>query len=196
MYCKLFHLVLSCLVGQWSSHICQLPIFPCLEVCVGGGGSRALQPVTKIIHIFPPLCAGVQGGLGGYIIGCRGPSGGGCNQNFVRDYPLFSRLWMWYSFHQLLLDIIFWSHGGNCFTPPTSMDFYLPIIPPRRDRRPALYSPNPLCIRLCFMRFMSTPPPPLTRTSTRKRMMRIIWRCWSICPTLTLVGWRRWVVWE
>ena len=38
--------------------------------------------------------------------------------------------------------------------------FSLPIILPRRDRRPASYSANPLCIRLCFIRFMSTHPPP------------------------------------
>ena len=38
--------------------------------------------------------------------------------------------------------------------------FPLPIILPRRDRRPALYSANPLSTRLCFIRFMSTHPPP------------------------------------
>ena len=38
--------------------------------------------------------------------------------------------------------------------------FPLPIILPRRDRRPALYSANPLCTRLCFIRFMSTHPTP------------------------------------
>ena len=37
--------------------------------------------------------------------------------------------------------------------------FPLPIILPRRDRRPALYSANPLCTRLCFIRFMPTHPP-------------------------------------
>ena len=35
----------------------------------------------------------------------------------------------------------------------------LPNILPRRDRRPALYSANPLCTRLCVIRFMSTHPP-------------------------------------
>ena len=38
--------------------------------------------------------------------------------------------------------------------------FPLPIILPRRDSRPALYSANPLCTRLCFIRFMSTHPLP------------------------------------
>ena len=38
--------------------------------------------------------------------------------------------------------------------------FPLPIILPRRDRRPALYSANPLCTRLCFVKFMSTHAPP------------------------------------
>ena len=38
--------------------------------------------------------------------------------------------------------------------------FPLSIVLPRRDRRPALYSVNPLCIRLCFIRFMSTHCPP------------------------------------
>ena len=38
--------------------------------------------------------------------------------------------------------------------------FHLPIIIPRRDRIPALYCANPLCTRLCFIRFMSTHPPP------------------------------------
>ena len=38
--------------------------------------------------------------------------------------------------------------------------FPLPIILSRRDRRPDLYSVNPLCTRLCFIRFMSTHPPP------------------------------------
>ena len=33
--------------------------------------------------------------------------------------------------------------------------FPLPIILPRRYRRPALYSANPLSTRLCFIRFMS-----------------------------------------
>ena len=60
-----------------------------------------------------------------------------------------------------LLDIIFWAHGGNCCPPPLLVDpFPLPIIIPRRDRRPALYSANPLCTRLCFIRFMSAHPPP------------------------------------
>ena len=38
--------------------------------------------------------------------------------------------------------------------------FPLPIILPRRYRRPALYSANPLSTRLCFIRFMSIHPPP------------------------------------
>ena len=38
--------------------------------------------------------------------------------------------------------------------------FPLLIILPRRYRRPALYSANPLSNRLCFIRFMSTHPPP------------------------------------
>ena len=38
--------------------------------------------------------------------------------------------------------------------------FPLPSILSRRDRRPALYSANPLCTRLCVIRFMSAPPPP------------------------------------
>ena len=38
--------------------------------------------------------------------------------------------------------------------------FTLPIFLPRRDRRPALYSANPLCTRLCFIRFVSAHPPP------------------------------------
>ena len=37
--------------------------------------------------------------------------------------------------------------------------FPLLIILPRRYRRPALYSANPLSTRLCFIRFMSTHPP-------------------------------------
>ena len=37
--------------------------------------------------------------------------------------------------------------------------FLLPIIPTRRDRRPNFYSANPLCTRLCFIRFMSPHPP-------------------------------------
>ena len=36
--------------------------------------------------------------------------------------------------------------------------FPLPIILPRRDRRPALYSANLLCTRLCFISFMSAHP--------------------------------------
>ena len=45
--------------------------------------------------------------------------------------------------------------------PPTSISFPpLLIILPRRYRRPALYSANPLSTRLCFIRFMSTHPPP------------------------------------
>ena len=38
--------------------------------------------------------------------------------------------------------------------------FPLPIILPRIYRIPALYSANPLCTRLCFIRFMSTHCPP------------------------------------
>ena len=38
--------------------------------------------------------------------------------------------------------------------------FPLPNIIPRIDRRPALYSANPLCTRLCFIRFMYTHQPP------------------------------------
>ena len=38
--------------------------------------------------------------------------------------------------------------------------FPLPIILPRIYRIPALYLANPLCTRLCFIRFMSTHPPP------------------------------------
>ena len=38
--------------------------------------------------------------------------------------------------------------------------FPLLIILPRRYQRPALYSANPLSTRLCFIRFMSTNPPP------------------------------------
>ena len=46
-------------------------------------------------------------------------------------------------------------------TPPLLVcTFTLPIILPRIDRRPALYSANPLCIRLCLIRFMYTYPPP------------------------------------
>ena len=38
--------------------------------------------------------------------------------------------------------------------------FSLLIILPRRYRRPALYSANPLYTRLFFIRFISTHPPP------------------------------------
>ena len=38
--------------------------------------------------------------------------------------------------------------------------FPLPIILPRRYRRSALYSANPLCTRFCFIMFMSAHPPP------------------------------------
>ena len=43
---------------------------------------------------------------------------------------------------------------------PLVYPFTLPIILPRRDRRSALYSANPLCTRFCFIRFMSNHPPP------------------------------------
>ena len=36
--------------------------------------------------------------------------------------------------------------------------FSLPIILPRRDRRPDLYSDNSLCTRLCFIRYPHPPP--------------------------------------
>ena len=44
-------------------------------------------------------------------------------------------------------------------TPLLVYTFPLLIILPRRYRRPALYSSNPLSTRLCFIRFMSTHPP-------------------------------------
>ena len=46
------------------------------------------------------------------------------------------------------------------FVPPLLVyPFPFHIILTSRDRRPALYFANPLCIRLCFIRFMSTHPP-------------------------------------
>ena len=46
--------------------------------------------------------------------------------------------------------------------PPPLLVYHLTllIILPRIYRRPALYSANPLSTRLCFIRFMSTHPPP------------------------------------
>ena len=149
----------------------------CWESCQKGGGSRARQPVTKISLGIPPLVWWRSGGLvwvldniyhhsqaprpaGGYIMGPSGPSGGWCNQNFIKDYPLFFRLWTWYSCRQLLLYIIFWSHGVKCFPPLLVYPFPILIILPSRYRRPDLYSANPLSTRLCFIRFMSTHPPP------------------------------------
>ena len=118
----------------------SLPL--CLEVCVGGGGSRYPQPVTNFFPGIPPLLWWHSGRLvwslekytslrpprpvGGYIMGPSGPSGGGFNRKFVRNSPLFSRSWTWYSCHHLLFDIIFWSHGGNCCNPPTSIPFSTP----------------------------------------------------------------------
>ena len=46
-------------------------------------------------------------------------------------------------------------------TPPLQVyHFPLSVILPRRYKRPDLYSANALCTRLCFVRFMSTHPPP------------------------------------
>ena len=143
----------------------------------GGGGSRAPQPVTKISLGIPQLVWWISGGLfwcidniylpsqvtrpaGGYIMVTSGPCGGWCNRNFIRYYPLFSRLWTWCSCHQLLIDRIFWSYGGNCFPPLLVYNFLLPIIISSRDSRPNVYSANLLCTRLCFISFMSTHPPP------------------------------------
>ena len=46
--------------------------------------------------------------------------------------------------------------------PPSLLVYHFPllIILSRRYRRPTLYSANPLSTRLCFIRFMSTHPPP------------------------------------
>ena len=32
--------------------------------------------------------------VGGYSVGPIGPIGGGCKKNYIRDFPLFSRLLM------------------------------------------------------------------------------------------------------
>ena len=45
-------------------------------------------------------------------------------------------------------------------TPLLVYPFPLPIILSRRDRRADLYSANPLCTRLCFIRSVPTHPPP------------------------------------
>ena len=137
---KLTHLVLYCQGGQWSTWIRQLPLSPCAwrYACEGVQGSAACDKnFARYSSPCVMACRGVSlvpwkiyllfwgpWLVGGYIMGPIGPSGGGCNRNFFRCSPLFSRLWTWYSCHQLLLDIILWYNGGNCWPPPTSIPFY------------------------------------------------------------------------
>ena len=100
----------------------------CLEVCVGGvqGSAACEKNFARYSPSWVMDFRGVSMGHYQHIPPCAGnlTIGGiyhcmqrykrrGMKPKIFRHYPLFYRLWTWYSFHQLLIDRIF---SGNLHT--------------------------------------------------------------------------------
>ena len=117
-----------------------------------------------------PTCTGPPTS-GGIHHGTQWAKRRGMQPKFCQGFPLFSRLWMWYSCHQLLLDIIVWSHCVNCWPSPTIISFSHPhyYTKERQDTRLVLQQPHMYQV-VPLIWFMYTHPPlTRTRTMTRKR---------------------------